>query len=195
LTDFGGSINPCAEAIGWPEARKQAQSAIGDMYFMRLNRTSAKGKGFTLIEMVVVVAIVGILAGAAMPFVRYGEQRIKERELRQSLREIRIAIDAYRKASVEGMISRKVGASGYPPTLEVLVEGVVDAKNVDSQKIYFLRRIPRDPFAPPETGIKEMWGLRSYASPANEPKAGDDVYDVYSKNQGVGSNGAKYRDW
>ena len=146
--------------------------------------------------MVVVVAIVGILAGAAMPFIRYGEQRIKERELRQSLREIRIAIDAYRKASVEGMISRKVGASGYPPTLEVLVEGVVDAKNAESQKIYFLRRIPNDPFVTEMgEGAPAAWGLRSYTSPPGNPQPGVDVFDVYSRAEGIGLNGIAYKDW
>lgn len=154
-----------------------------------------KSAGFTLIEMVVVVAIVGILASAAIPLVQFGEHRLKERELRHSLREIRTAIDAYRKATDEGHIVRKVDASGYPPDLAALTEGIADAKQADARKIYFLRRIPRDPFAPPETPPSDMWGLRSYASPPNDPKAGDDVFDVYSLNPGTGSNGAAYRDW
>lgn len=145
--------------------------------------------------MVVVVAIVGILASAAIPFIQYGEHRLKERELRHSLREIRSAIDAYRKASDEGRIARKVDASGYPPSLAALTEGVADAKMPDARKIYFLRRIPRDPFALPDAPQIEMWGLRSYASPPDEPKAGDDVFDVYSLNPGTGSNGAPYRNW
>jgi general secretion pathway protein G len=135
------------------------------------------------------------LASAAIPFIRYGEHRLKERELRQSLREIRSGIDAYRKAVDDGRIAKKVDATGYPPNLVALTEGVADSKTADARKIYFLRRIPRDPFAPPETPQKEMWGLRSYASPPNEPKAGDDVFDVYSLNTGTGSNGAPYRDW
>ena len=151
--------------------------------------------GFTLIEMVVVVAIVGILASAAIPMVQLGEHRLKERELRHALREIRTAIDAYRKATDEGRIARQVDATGYPPNLEVLAEGVADAKTPDGKKIYFLRRIPRDPFVPPDTPQKDMWGLRSYASSADDPKAGNDVFDVYSLNPGTGSNGAAYRDW
>lgn len=151
--------------------------------------------GFTLIEMVVVVAIVGILASAAIPFIQLGEHRLKERELRHSLRAIRSAIDAYRKAVDEGRIARKVDGSGYPANLAVLTEGVADAKTPDARKMYFLRRIPRDPFAPSETPKNETWGLRSYASPPDEPKAGDDVFDVYSLNTGKGSNGALYRDW
>lgn len=154
-----------------------------------------KSLGFTLVEMIVVVAIVGVLASAAIPFIRYGEHRLKERELRTALRDIRTAIDAYRKASDEGRIPKKVDSSAYPPDLLTLTQGVVDAKMPDARKIYFLRRIPPDPFAPAETPPNDMWGLRSYASPPTEPKAGDDVFDVYSLNPGTGSNGVPYRDW
>lgn len=155
----------------------------------------SRSVGFSLIEMVVVVAMVGILASAAIPFIQFGQHRLKERELRHSLREIRTAIDAYRNASDQGRIARQVDATGYPPDLAALTEGVADAKTPDARKIYFLRRIPNDPFAPPDTPPKEMWGLRSYASPPNEPKAGNDVFDVYSLNPGTGSNGAPYRNW
>lgn len=154
-----------------------------------------KTGGFTLIEMLVVVAIVSILASAAMPFVRYGEVRIKERELRAALREIRAGIDAYKKAMDDGRITKKVDSTGYPPDLNTLVQGVPDLKSPDEKKMYFLRRIPKDPFAPNDASSKVGWGLRSYASPADAPKAGDDVYDVYSLSMGKGSNGVNYRDW
>ncbi len=167
------------------------------MKFLSCHRRDrrARSAGFTLIEMVVVVAIVGILASAALPLAQYGAHRLKEQELRRSLRDIRNAIDAWRKATDEGRIARKVDSSGYPPDLAALTDGVTDIKTPDARKIYFLRRIPQDPFAPPETAPADVWGLRSYASPASAPEAGDDVFDVYSTSPGVGSNGVPYREW
>jgi general secretion pathway protein G len=160
-----------------------------------LSYPSIQRAGFTLVEMLVVVAIVGILASATLPFIRLGEHRLKERELRHALREIRLAIDAYHKAFDNGNIARKVDASGYPPNLAALTDGVTDAKTPDGKQIYFLRRLPRDPFAAPDTPAQDLWGLRSYASPPDDPQAGDDVFDVYSQTPGVGSNGTPYRDW
>jgi len=153
-------------------------------------------RGFTLIELVVTVAIVGILASALLPLGSLTVQRAKEAELRSALREIRLALDAYKKAYDEGHIERKVGASGYPPNLEVLVQGVPDAKNPKKPKIYFLRRLPRDPMFPdPATPAAETWGKRSYASPPDDPQPGDDVFDVYSLSTASGINGIPYRLW
>lgn len=195
ITFFGFSSAPTvADKTSKPAANKVGIKVFFMPYFMSRPR-HLRARGFTLIEMVVVVAIVGVLASAAIPFVRYGEHLLKERELRQSLREIRIAIDAYRKAVDEGRIARKADTTGYPPSLAALTEGVADAKTPDARKIYFMRRIPRDPFAPPEATDKDVWGLRSYASPPDAPKPGDDVFDVYSLSPGTGSNGAPYRDW
>ena len=147
-------------------------------------------KGFTLIELVIAVAIVAILASAALPLNELAVQRAKEQDLRRSLREIRGAIDAYKQASDEGRMVKKVGESGYPKRLEELVEGVEDQKHPKRERIYFLRRIPRDPFT--EEG---KWGLRSYASPPDDPKEGADVFDVYTLSQGKGINGRPYREW
>ncbi len=145
--------------------------------------------------MVVVVAIVAVLASAAVPFVQFANHRIKEHELRRSLREIRSAIDDYRKAVREGRVLRKADATDLPPSLNALVEGVLDVKAADARKLYFMRRIPRDPFAEGDTPANEIWGLRSYASPPDDPKPGEDVFDVYSLNAGKGSNGVPYRQW
>jgi general secretion pathway protein G len=146
-------------------------------------------KGFTLIELLIVVAIVALLASVAAPLAELGYQRGKEQELRHALREIREAIDAYKRASDEGKIERKADASGYPPSLTTLVEGVEEKSSPEKTKIFFLRRIPKDPL----TG--EDWGLRSYASPANDPQPGKDVYDVYSRSDEVGLNKVPYREW
>ena len=146
-------------------------------------------RGFTLIELLVVVAIVALLASIAAPLGELSWQRGKEQELRSALRQIREAIDAYKRAGDEGRIERKADTSGYPPTLAVLVEGVEDRQDPDKAKIFFLRRVPRDPM----TG--EDWGLRSHASPANDPQPGKDVYDVYSRSEEVGLNKVPYRQW
>jgi general secretion pathway protein G len=147
-------------------------------------------KGFTLIEILIAVAIVALLASVALPLAEVTVQRNKEADLRRSLRDLRGAIDAYKRAADEGRIERKADRSGFPPTLDVLVEGVKDIKSPKGEeKIFFLRRVPRDPL----TG--EKWGLRSYASSADSPKAGDDVYDVFTKSGAVGLNGVPYREW
>ena len=146
--------------------------------------------GFTLIEMVITVAIVAVLASVALPLAEVSSQRGREQDLRRSLREVREAIDAYKRAGDDGVIERKSDASGYPPTLASLVSGVPDKRNPEAPKIYFLRRLPRDPMA--EDGA---WGLRSYASSAADPQEGADVYDVYSKSEAKGLNGVPYREW
>ena len=146
-------------------------------------------KGFTLVELLIVVAIVALLASVAAPLAELTYQRGKEQELRHALREIREAIDAYKRASDDGKIERKADASGYPPTLATLVDGVEEKANPEKTRIYFLRRIPKDPL----TG--EDWGLRSYASPAGDPQPGKDVYDVYSRSEDVGLNKLPYKEW
>jgi len=152
-------------------------------------------RGFTLIEMVITVAIVGILASAIVPVTQLAVQRVKEQELRDGLRQIRGAIDAYKKAVDEGRVVRRADETGYPRTLDRLVDGVEDLKTPDKKKIYFLRRMPSDPFAEPGQTGGETWGKRSYASPPDAPAEGDDVFDVYSRSDRVGLNGLAYREW
>ena len=155
-----------------------------------------KARGFTLVEVVVTVAIIALLASIAMPLAELSVQRGKEQDLRRSLREIRDAIDAYKRAADEQRIAKPADQSGYPPTLSALADGVPEAKSASGAKIYFLRRIPRDPFAvDPEAAPEKTWGLRSYESPPEDPKAGKDVFDVYSRSDEIGLNGIPLKEW
>ncbi|OGT83168.1 MAG: general secretion pathway protein GspG [Gammaproteobacteria bacterium RIFCSPLOWO2_02_FULL_61_13] len=152
-------------------------------------------RGFTMLEMVVTLAVLGVLAAIAVPVAELAYKRTKEQDLRYNLRQIREGIDAYKRAADEGRVVKKVGESGYPPRLELLSDGVEDLRSPSKAKIYFLRRIPPDPMALPGLAGAESWGKRSYASAPEEPKAGDDVYDIYSLNPGIGINGIPYREW
>jgi general secretion pathway protein G len=145
--------------------------------------------GFTLVELLICVAILALLASVAVPLSELSVKRGKEQDLRRALREVRGAIDGYKKASDEGRIERAADKSGYPPNLAVLVEGVTDQKDPKGAKVYFLRRLPVDPI----TG--DAWGLRSYASPHNEPQVGADVFDIHTKSAESGINGVPYREW
>lgn len=152
-------------------------------------------RGYTLIELVVTVAILGLLATVTVPLAQLAVQRSKEQELRSALRQIRTAIDAYKRAVDEGRIVRRADESGYPRSLDALVAGVEDASQPDRRKIYFLRRLPADPFAEPGSDPARSWGKRSYASPPEAPSEGADVYDVYTRAEGQGLNGVPYRRW
>ncbi len=153
-------------------------------------------RGFTMIELLVVMAILGILAAAVMPL---GETLLvaqRERELRQSLWEIRGAIDEYKRAMSASSVPLPLGASGYPASLQVLVDGVPDPRaQGQGRTLYFLRKLPRDPMADPRLPAEQTWRLRSYASSPTEPKPGVDVYDVHSSSDALALDGSSYAKW
>lgn len=156
---------------------------------------SRRQRGFTLMELVVTLALLGVLALLAAPLSELSLRRTKEAALRQALHDIRLGIDRYKSAVDQGLIERKLGDSGYPPSLEILVGGVVNQKSLKKERMYFLRRIPRDPFAPPDGPPETTWGLRSYASPPDSPFPGADVFDVHSQSKDIGMNGIPYEEW
>jgi len=153
-------------------------------------------RGFTLIELVITLAIIGLLTTAAMPLAQLVAKREKEAQLRTALRDIRTALDAYRVSAQTGHIKQELGATGYPPDLKSLYAGVEDQMSEKKVNLYFLRRVPRDPSYPDgAVPAEETWGLRSYQSPPDDPQPGDDVFDVYSLSSAKGLNGVPYHDW
>jgi general secretion pathway protein G len=157
-------------------------------------RRLRRSEGYSFVELLVVTSIVLILASAVQPLVRVTIQRQKETELRRALRDMRDAIDKFKDAADQGMIPTtelKAGSEGYPPTLEVLVEGVSVANDASGRKLKLLRRIPIDPM----TGEAE-WGLRAYQDkPDTTSWGGQNVFDVRSLSGGTALDGSKYKDW
>lgn len=165
--------------------------------------TSSLGccRGFTLVELLVTLALLGVLAMGAMPLSSVISQRAKEAELRVALRTIRVALDRHKELADSGIIERQTGKSGYPETLEALEAQIPVISSVGSfgRHVTILRRVPRDPFHDdehsPTVSNARTWGLRSYQSTAESPLAGDDVFDVYSRSSKTGLNGVPYRRW
>jgi general secretion pathway protein G len=144
-------------------------------------------RGLTLLEVIVATTILLILMGAAVPIARLNVKRQKEIELRRDLWEMRAAIDRYKELADKNAFQQKVGTEGYPPDLDTLVKGV----DVQGKKIRFLRRIPVDPM----TGNTE-WGMRSMQDDVTSDSwGGQNVFDIYTKADGTGLDGTKYKDW
>jgi general secretion pathway protein G len=165
---------------------------------------SPPAHGFTLIELVITLAIVGLVAMVALPLYEVTTTRVKETELRQALRTIRNGLDAYKAATDSGMLAKQAGESGYPPSLEVLTQVLELANKRDfglnageaSQRMVILRQLPRDPFFPnPQVPAAQTWNTRAYASRADDPQPGADVFDVSSMSTRIGLDGTPYSNW
>lgn len=165
-------------------------STLQDARGRHRRRWISDHRGLTLVELIATVTILSILTMGALPLAKVSIKREKEIELRRALREMRDAIDRYKDASDRGFIEVKFASEGYPPDLETLVKGVKQLNAID-KKLRFLRRIPVDPM----TG-KPEWGLRSSQdSPDSTSFGGQNVYDVYTKNEGIALDGTKYSEW
>lgn len=153
--------------------------------------------GFTFVELMITLALMAMLVTVAVPMMQLVVQRQKERDLRAALTEIREALDAYKRAVDLGEISITSGESGYPKSLDQLVEGVESQRDPNKKRLYFLRRVPRDPMVmdDPSQSPSRSWGVRSYASPPDLAAEGEDVFDVYSRSDTPGLNGVPYRQW
>lgn len=166
------------------------------MKFIRQGGRRSAQRGFTLIELMVALTLLALLTVVAMPLNDLVKQREKESELRRALITVRTAIDAYKRAADEGRIDRAADASGYPPELSVLVNGATDKKSLDGRKIYFLRKLPADPMCDcPDTPAADTWETRTYEDPPGQFSGGRDVFDIRSKQSGMGINGTPYNEW
>jgi general secretion pathway protein G len=150
--------------------------------------------GYTFVEVLVVATILLILASAVMPLAQVTSQRVRESELRRTLREVRTAIDKFKDAADQGIIPAtelKPENEGYPTNLETLVNGVNVANDASGRKLKFLRRVPIDPM----TNSTE-WGMRSYQDkPDSTSWGGQNVFDIYTRSTATGLDGTKYKDW
>jgi general secretion pathway protein G len=150
--------------------------------------SARRSSGVTLLELIIVITVILVLMGAAVPVVRVSVRRARETELRRDLWEMRTAIDRYKDAADKNAFQQKLDSQGYPPDLDTLVNGV---EITGGKKLRFLRRIPVDPM----TGSKD-WGLRSMQDdPTSDSWGGQNVFDVYTKSNATGLNGTKYSDW
>ncbi len=159
-------------------------------------------RGFTFIELLITLALVGLVSMMTLPLYEMTATRAKEAELRQALRTIRAGLDAYKAATDAGTLPREAGDSGYPPSLATLTESLEmqgrrePSDSLAAHRMVILRRLPRDPFnTDPELSDAETWNTRAYASTADDPQSGEDVFDVSSRSGRRALDGTPYSSW
>ncbi|MFN0184512.1 MAG: type II secretion system protein [Aquabacterium sp.] len=150
--------------------------------------------GFTLVELLAVLAIVALLVSMARPLWELSVRRQQEVQLKAALRTLRAALDDHRRAWDAGQLQRGEGDTGWPASLRTLVDGVPSARD-PQRRVYFLRRLPRDPFADATLPAEQTWALRSSGSPPDDPQPGDDVFDVASRSTRIGLDGSPHASW
>ncbi|WP_136514094.1 type II secretion system protein [Geomonas edaphica] len=163
-----------------------------------MRKILGENRGLSLIELVVTMVILTVLGSLIIPSAQLASKRTKEVELRRNLREIRTAIDEYKKNYDKVQSDQKTGQvlnkSGYPETLDLLVQGD-DFGGLIKEKKKFLRRIPKDPFFKGDGDGDTGWGLRSYKDEPDSTWGKEDVFNVYSKSDGIAIDGTNYKDW
>jgi len=103
---------------------------------------AGRQNGVTLLEMIVVITILLILMGAAVPVLKVSVRRQREVELRRDLWEMRAAIDRYKDAADKNAFQQKLGSEGYPPDMDTLVNGVEVAGGKKLRFLPVFRSIP-----------------------------------------------------
>ena len=175
---------------------------------MNTRRRRPKPRGFTFIELAISLALVGMIAMVSLPLYEVTSTRFREAELRHALQTIRTGLDAYKAAVDSGQLTKNAGESGYPPSLDILTESLdvagkkdlslspSDSASAAPQRIVILRQLPRDPFFPDhEVPAAQTWATRAYASKADDPQPGADVFDVSSMSTRTGLDGRPYNTW
>ncbi len=150
--------------------------------------------GLTLVELIVAFTIMMTLSAMAVPLVRGQLRRVREKELRIALEQIRKGIDKYKDAADKGQLSplaQTPESMGYPLKLQDLVDGVKGVGPTADVKVKFLRRIPLDPM----TNSKD-WGTRSMQDDPKSSGGGtQNVFDVFTKSSDKAADGTPYSEW